>query len=518
VGVAGKPFLSLSMIVKNEEAALDACLSSARALCDELVVVDTGSTDRTVEIARSHGARVFHFEWCDDFAAARNFALDQTTGEWVLHLDADECAVEAAPGALRDELAAQPEGVRFLRVPVRSPWPDGLGSDEHPARRLFRRLPGVRWRRRIHENITSLEGERPDQEAAARSLRVDHGGYADVEARRQSGKIDRNVRLLTREILENPNDAVPHFYLAREHASHGENEVAVQICSQLLARWAGRLAPSFESAIRCQAMRSASACGDPARAVELGRPGEETAEGSELPFLLGRALLQVGDLDAAERSLRRALERGGTLAPMQTTEGTGTWRPLIELGALAMRRGQADAAAERWLAAVAAAPTNPTVRLAVGKGLMAIGRLDEATEHLARALELKPDLSEAQLRLSEAAVLRGDTQGAYDRLDALVRAQPEKPDHWHWLGSLLCQVGELEAAAEVLGQAIERHQGHAGIYLALGTTLQKLGRHEDALHAFALASALDPASEVARAGVTVAAYHQVQIPDSNTTL
>src|SRR5687767_11282614 len=139
--VPDRPFLSLSMIVKNEEAALDACLRSARALCDELVVVDTGSTDRTVEIAERHGARVLHFAWCDDFAAARNFALDHTNGEWVLHLDADETAIEAAPGALRAELAAQPAEVHFLRVPVRSPWPDGVNSDEHPARRLFRRLP-----------------------------------------------------------------------------------------------------------------------------------------------------------------------------------------------------------------------------------------------------------------------------------------------------------------------------------------------------------------------------------------
>ena len=164
-----------------------------------VVVVDTGSSDRTVEIAERHGARVFHFEWCEDFAAARNFALDHTTGEWVLHLDADETASAAAPDALRAELAAQPEAVRFLRVPVRSPWPDGLGSDEHTARRLFRRLPSVRWTRRIHENITDVGGERPEHEGSARTLRVDHEGYRDAVARREGGKVERNVRLLTRE-------------------------------------------------------------------------------------------------------------------------------------------------------------------------------------------------------------------------------------------------------------------------------------------------------------------------------
>lgn len=516
--MSDRPFLSLSMIVKNEESNLEACLHSVSALCDELVVVDTGSTDRTVEIARAHGVNVLHFEWSDDFAAARNFALDHTNGEWVLHLDADETAAETAPGALRAELAAQPAEVRFLRVPVHSPWPDGVGSDEHPARRLFRRLPSVRWTRRIHENITSLDGERAEHEAAAHTLRVDHRGYADNTARREGGKIERNIRMLTREILENPNDAVPHFYLAREYASQGESATALRICREILTRWGGAMLLAFEDAIRCQAMRSASALADPAQAVELGRPGEERAEGSELPFLLGRAYLQIGELDAAERSLRRALHYGGTLAAFQATEGTGTWRPLLELGTLAWRRGQHDDAAGHWRAAVAIAPANPAVRLAVGKGLLAIGRLDEAAEQLAEALALKPDLHEAQLRLSEAELQNGDAQAAYDRLEALVRAHPNVADHWHWLGSLLVQLGELEAAAEVLGEAIGQHDQHAGIYLALGTTLQKLGRHEDALNAFALASALDPDSEVARAGVTVAAYHQAKDPNSNTSL
>jgi glycosyltransferase involved in cell wall biosynthesis len=196
VTVADRPFLSLSMIVKNEEASLDDCLASAKALCDELVVVDTGSTDRTVEIARRHGAKLFHFEWCDDFAAARNFALEHTTGTWVLHLDADEVAVEAASGAVRAELAGQPESVQFLRVPVRSRGRDASTGEEHLARRLYRRHVDVRWTRRIHENVVNLRGEPAGCEAFSAAVVVDHDGYADPELRRSLGKNDRNVRLL----------------------------------------------------------------------------------------------------------------------------------------------------------------------------------------------------------------------------------------------------------------------------------------------------------------------------------
>ncbi|HYF75279.1 MAG TPA: glycosyltransferase family 2 protein, partial [Candidatus Nitrosocosmicus sp.] len=82
--------VSLCMIVKNEEKFLENCLKSVKDFVDEMIVVDTGSADRTVEIAKSHNARVFYFEWINDFAAARNYALDQATGEYVLVMDADE--------------------------------------------------------------------------------------------------------------------------------------------------------------------------------------------------------------------------------------------------------------------------------------------------------------------------------------------------------------------------------------------------------------------------------------------
>ena len=85
-----KPRLSVCMIVKNEERFLGQCLASVKDIADELIVIDTGSTDRTIEIAREHGAQVGYFEWCNDFAAARNASIAAATGDWILFLDADE--------------------------------------------------------------------------------------------------------------------------------------------------------------------------------------------------------------------------------------------------------------------------------------------------------------------------------------------------------------------------------------------------------------------------------------------
>ena len=90
--------VALAVIARNEEEFIAGCLDSARAFVDEIVVLDTGSTDRTIEIARAHGARVEHFTWCDNVGAARNAAVDAVTADWVLMLDADEIlAPESGP-------------------------------------------------------------------------------------------------------------------------------------------------------------------------------------------------------------------------------------------------------------------------------------------------------------------------------------------------------------------------------------------------------------------------------------
>ena len=119
------------MIVKNEEQFLDQCLAALDGVAHQIVVVDTGSTDRTVQIAKAHGAEVHHFDWCDDFAAARNFALEHARGDWVLVLDADEVlTAEGLNGS--DRICPRPTSwaaafgaCTSSRAPMAatSPWP-----------------------------------------------------------------------------------------------------------------------------------------------------------------------------------------------------------------------------------------------------------------------------------------------------------------------------------------------------------------------------------------------------------
>jgi cellulose synthase/poly-beta-1,6-N-acetylglucosamine synthase-like glycosyltransferase len=111
-----KPRLSVCMIVKNEQRFLGQCLASVKDIADELIVIDTGSTDRTIEIAREHGAQVGHFEWCNDFAAARNASIAPATGDWILFLDGDEELSPAEKQTLPALLASN--NTALIRLPL----------------------------------------------------------------------------------------------------------------------------------------------------------------------------------------------------------------------------------------------------------------------------------------------------------------------------------------------------------------------------------------------------------------
>src|SRR6476646_6610535 len=106
-----RPHVSLCVIAKNEEANLPACLASAADLVDEIIVVDTGSTDRTREVAASWGAKVFEFPWVDNFAAARNECLRHATGDWIFWLDADDTIDEQNRELLRQLFAHLDQGL-----------------------------------------------------------------------------------------------------------------------------------------------------------------------------------------------------------------------------------------------------------------------------------------------------------------------------------------------------------------------------------------------------------------------
>jgi hypothetical protein len=194
------PLLTAALIVKDEQDALPACLASLRGVVDEVVVCDTGSTDATVAIATAFGARLVHAEWDDDFAAARNTALQACGGTWVLSIDADEQLVVDDVPALRGALGRSSDDA--LRLPVRSRADHGAGAYEHHAPRLLRR-GAVEWVGAVHEvPVRTGSGEGVDTPAMP-GIRLDHDGYLEA-VRAARGKGDRNLRLAEKDLDRTP--------------------------------------------------------------------------------------------------------------------------------------------------------------------------------------------------------------------------------------------------------------------------------------------------------------------------
>lgn len=200
-----EPRTTLCMIARNEERFLADCILSARAAVDEIVVVDTGSTDRTVEIAESLGAVVLHEPWNDDFASPRNKGLEAATGDWVLVLDADERLVDGAAENIRE--LVQDAGVCGYHMIMRNIY-DGEQTQGVRMVRLFRNLPEVRWQNRIHEQVTptlTRAGTAEGLVLSSSDVVIEHVGYG-TEIMVERGKDERNERIFRAQLAEQPND------------------------------------------------------------------------------------------------------------------------------------------------------------------------------------------------------------------------------------------------------------------------------------------------------------------------
>ena len=215
------PRLSVCLIAKNEERFLDGCLQSIRGLADQLILVDTGSTDRTVEIARNHGAEVHFRAWDNDFSAARNAALLHARGDWILILDADEEVSPTHHGALR-ALLTRPNAIAY-RLPLVDVGREGDGVSQVP--RLFRNAPQQFYVSRIHEQVYAsleLNREKWSMENLFGDAQLIHHGY-QTEVVKSRDKVQRNLHLLEQANEEYPNDVNLLMNLGLELWRSGQN-------------------------------------------------------------------------------------------------------------------------------------------------------------------------------------------------------------------------------------------------------------------------------------------------------
>jgi glycosyltransferase involved in cell wall biosynthesis len=412
--------VSACLIVRDEAQNLPLCLAALQPFVDEICVLDTGSADDSVTIAEQHGARVGHFEWCDDFAAARNACLELASSEWILTVDADELLDPESAEALPEWLA-NPEAQAWLV------WIDNLVEAPSAGAaplvrsvgipRLFRRRPEIRYERRVHESIMeSLIAMRAASPEPC-GLRLVHTGYLP-EVVRERGKRERNLAILEAEYARAPRDVFNAFKLASTYLTVEREHEALLL---LRETWKH------------------------ARDLSAGQRGR-------LPFLplvsseLARLELRVGELTRA----RNAAEEGLRDAPHAS-------ELLYQRAEVERRAGRFDEArrfyvaarnANPWTDLFSGDPETRGVKAMVGLAKVSAmcGDLGLAGDALKEALELSSEDLTARTLAARLLAVSGDEQGSWTALGKLLDEAPGLGGVCLLAAEMAWSKGEVETA------------------------------------------------------------------------
>lgn len=299
--------ISACVIAKNEASNLGRWLASVQPIADEMIVVDTGSTDATEEIARQGGATVYHFAWCNDFSAAKNFALGHAKGDWVLFLDADEFFSKDSIAKVRPLLRRIHKNRRTAGVLCRLV---NINLDDGGRRmtslvqlRMFRRAPHLRYEGSVHETLTLPKGSNLE---LAQDIEILHTGYSASIVKK---KMERNLVLLQQRIAEHggKEEPVDARYFMDIYYGLGQYDRAEAYAKKLLAMknlaadLAGR---AYETWASCLMKKHApeeetAACYEAARRA--------CPELAEFPFMQGLWDYDRGDWLGAEQALEDGL-------------------------------------------------------------------------------------------------------------------------------------------------------------------------------------------------------------------
>jgi tetratricopeptide (TPR) repeat protein len=459
--------LSLCMIVRDEEEMLPRSLAAARDAVDEIVVVDTGSRDRSVEIAREFGATVIEREWTGSFADARNASFDAASGDWVLFLDADE-VLDPADAPLLRELTGRTWREAFYLVEINHTGEIGDGTAvTHNALRMFRNRPEYRFEGRVHEQIAHHLPSGLPERLEPTPIRVDHYGYLGA-VRDAKEKSRRNIALLRAQMEEVGPNPFFHFNLGSELAAAGDADGA---CDQFERAWAllaedpRRKERPFVPSLTVRSTKALRFCGRLAEADARAVEGLAMFEDlTDLVFERALVAAAEGDVDRAATLLEECMERGDAPSKYSPTVGSGSFLALARLAELERARDPERA-----------------------EGL------------LRRCLLENPAYLGTVLPLADMMLARGaETEEVEAQIECGVAEMT--PSVRFMLATALYEAGHPEAAEPHYATVAEAQPGNGGARLALAETLLSTRRYEEAAATAAAVADSDAfAVEAARA-------------------
>jgi tetratricopeptide (TPR) repeat protein len=504
--------VSACLIVKDEEATLPATLDSLQGVVDEIVVVDTGSTDRTIEIAKSYGAVIGHFKWISDFSAARNEALKLGTGDWALWIDADETLDPTCKEAFQKAVVRPHMG--GYSIQIINYLDEGGTTTEfvHTPTRLFRRLPGIEFTEPIHEQITPSLMKLGLPWTPLENCKIHHEGYRQA-ALVSKDKVKRTLTMLEKVVQTTPNDPFQLFNLANTYFVGAEYDKAVQAAERSVTNLpaAGAeygpavyqvLATSYDVLGKHEiALKTCKKCADTPyhslvneylRATALLNLGrfKEALTSVETSLTMTWPLGMLGDKGIAD--FRRHGLKGQILGCLERWEEALEWFNVAlekqpDFPASYMGRAMALHNLKRYDEAVLdyekARKEHRQIPM-IEKGLGVIeeelGNLNKAIGHYQLAWQARPsDMSLWSLWVDALQQIEdhAGVSRAFEALAAVNKVTPEILVNWAFA---LEKVGDTEKALACLQDALQMDSEDPNILFTTGDILYRLGRFADA--------------------------------------
>lgn len=355
-----KPELTVCMIAKNEEAWIGRCLASIQPYADEIIVVDTGSQDRTADIVRAMGGHVYSFDWSESFADARNYGLQYANGEWILWLDADEEANAENIGWLNELHRYESSNILAVEmIHFNSPmYPDPDSAYRMIHHRLFRNRRGFRFEGRIHEQLCNplLDMKMEVEKCQVLPLTLLHYGYLQSVTDTKN-KFTRNFNLLEKQLsgTDEPDPWLLYHmaseYYRQQNYTLAFNQVNWAI-SAALAR--GILPPALYYKLKYAALLETGN-------YEGAWPGIDKVlllypDYVDLHFYKGCILLQLGKAEMAIQAFEECLRLGDTHPQYMTLQGAGTFYAQYYLGLCHAKLEEWEKAAHMYIMALELSP------------------------------------------------------------------------------------------------------------------------------------------------------------------
>ncbi|HEX9653140.1 MAG TPA: glycosyltransferase [bacterium] len=446
---SARPTVSLCMIVKNEEAYLEWCLKSVEDVVDEIVIVDTGSSDRTLEIARRFNAKIHHWRWADDFAAARNASLRHATGEWILHLDADERLLPESKAELLRCL--KDPGVTCYSVLIDSPAEQLKKGHISRAHRLFRNLSGIRYSGRIHEQI-SPSVAKLKRKAEVSNIKFLHLGYAK-NAEEMQQKSDRNFKLLKQQITDEPNHAYWRYLMAQNLILSGNNQDALVELETALK--IGKLPADIQCSIFNNLAEVHMRLGDYPLAVEFAEKALAISKNQLTSYLLLNEiygylkdnLRQIDCLESAVQLIEKTALQPHEVALDSYVDPAALY---LNLGHRYLQQKRTGDAAKSYQMALRFDAENVSALRGLADSLIEQQELQQAAEILERLLALVPDDRIALEKQGWIAIKQQQFNLAITHYAELLHRLPGDTNIQRRLAALYYKIGDVKKSKACL--------------------------------------------------------------------